>query len=49
MAVRYEPSAQSARDGMFIERHVTGGSGVQLYVVEGGNRAGRPILFIHGF
>ena len=28
---------------------VTGGGGVQLHVVEAGNPAGRPILFIHGF
>jgi len=29
--------------------HVTGGSGVRLHVVETGNPAGRPILFVHGF
>lgn len=28
---------------------VTGGGGVRLHVKEAGNRAGRPILFIHGF
>ena len=28
---------------------ITGGGGVQLHVVETGNPAGRPILFIHGF
>jgi pimeloyl-ACP methyl ester carboxylesterase len=33
------------------ERHhtVAGGGGVQLHLVETGNPAGRPILFIHGF
>jgi len=29
-------------------RSVTGGGGVRLHVVETGNPAGRPILFIHG-
>ena len=29
--------------------YVTGGGGTRLHVVEGGNPAGRPILFIHGF
>lgn len=28
---------------------ITGGGGVQLHVVETGNTAGRPILFLHGF
>src|SRR5262245_54816351 len=28
---------------------VAGGGGVQLHVVEAGNPAGRPVLFIHGF
>jgi non-heme chloroperoxidase len=28
---------------------ITGGGGIQLHVVETGNPAGRPILFIHGF
>jgi pimeloyl-ACP methyl ester carboxylesterase len=28
---------------------VTGGAGVQLHVVEAGNRAGRPLVLIHGF
>jgi non-heme chloroperoxidase len=28
---------------------ITGGGGVQLHLVETGNSAGRPILFIHGF
>ena len=28
---------------------VAGGGGVRLHVVEAGNSAGRPILFIHGF
>ena len=28
---------------------VSGGGGAQLHVVEAGNPAGRPILFIHGF
>jgi pimeloyl-ACP methyl ester carboxylesterase len=31
------------------EHQVTGGGGVKLHVVETGNEAGRPILFIHGF
>lgn len=30
-------------------RQVTGGGGVRLAVVEGGNPAGPPILFIHGY
>lgn len=29
--------------------YVTGGGGVRLHVTETGNRAGRPIVFIHGF
>ena len=49
MAVRYAPIAQSSRDDILTHTRVTGGGGVQLHVVEGGNRAGRPILFIHGF
>ncbi len=28
---------------------ITGGGGIQLHLVETGNSAGRPILFIHGF
>jgi pimeloyl-ACP methyl ester carboxylesterase len=28
---------------------ITGGGGVRLHVVEGGNPKGRPIVFIHGF
>jgi non-heme chloroperoxidase len=28
---------------------ITGGGGVQLHVVEGGNPRGRPIVFLHGF
>ena len=32
------------------ERHrITGGGGARLHVVEAGNPAGRPVLFIHGF
>ncbi len=49
MAVRYAPIAQSAQDDILTHTRVTGGGGVQLHVIEGGNRAGRPILFIHGF
>jgi len=30
-------------------RHISGGGGAQLHVVEAGNPAGRPILFLHGF
>jgi pimeloyl-ACP methyl ester carboxylesterase len=33
-----------------LKKHqVTGGGGVRLHVVETGNAAGRPILFVHGF
>ncbi len=32
----------------YISHRVTGGNGVQLYVEETGNLAGRPLLFIHG-
>jgi pimeloyl-ACP methyl ester carboxylesterase len=33
-----------------MKKHqVTGGGGVKLHVVETGNAAGRPILFLHGF
>src|SRR5205823_5473755 len=35
--------------GMETHAHVTGGNGVRLHVVETGNPAGRPILFVHGF
>jgi non-heme chloroperoxidase len=49
MAVRYAPIVQSSRDDILTHTRVTGGGGVQLHVAEGGNRAGRPILFIHGF
>lgn len=28
---------------------IAGSSGTRLHVVEEGNRAGRPIFFIHGF
>lgn len=28
---------------------ITGGGGIQLHLVETGNSAGRPIMFIHGF
>src|SRR5690348_16593930 len=31
------------------DHRITGGGGVQLHLVEGGNRGGRPILLIHGF
>jgi len=49
MAVGLATIADSGRKGIFTHAHVTGGGGVQLHVVEGGNRAGRPLLFIHGF
>lgn len=49
MAVRYAPTAKSASDNILTHTRVTGGGGVQLHVVDGGNRAGRPIVFIHGF
>ena len=29
-------------------RHISGGGGVRLHVVETGNPSGRPILFVHG-
>jgi non-heme chloroperoxidase len=34
---------------MMKSDRITGGAGVQLHVVETGNPAGRPIVFIHGF
>jgi len=49
MAVRYAPIARSSPDDSLTHTRVTGGGGVQLHVVEGGHREGRPILFIHGF
>jgi pimeloyl-ACP methyl ester carboxylesterase len=30
-------------------RYITGGGGAGLHVVDTGNRAGRPVVFIHGF
>jgi non-heme chloroperoxidase len=29
--------------------YITGGGGVRLHVIDTGNRAGRPVVFIHGF
>lgn len=29
--------------------HISGGGGIELHLVEAGNAAGRPLLFIHGF
>lgn len=49
MAVRYAPTTKSASDDIPTDTRVTGGGGVQLHVLQGGNRAGRPIVFIHGF
>jgi non-heme chloroperoxidase len=32
-----------------MENHrITGGGGIQLHLVETGNRRGRPVMFIHG-
>lgn len=47
MAARYATIAEIGRQ--LEHRTVTGGGGVQLHIVEGGNPRGRPILFIHGF
>jgi non-heme chloroperoxidase len=45
--------AAPARDGtiapVLCHTDVTGGGGVRLHVVETGNPAGRPILFVHGY
>src|SRR4051812_8871268 len=35
--------------GMMKSHSVTGGAGVNLHVVETGNRDGKSVLFIHGF
>jgi non-heme chloroperoxidase len=35
-------------DGAMKARMITGGGGIKLHVVEAGNAAKRPILFIHG-
>jgi non-heme chloroperoxidase len=48
MAVHEAPLATSASIDL-VRTTVSGGGGVQLHVVETGNRKGRPILFIHGF
>jgi len=52
MATRYAPLAEVGRQGNgrpnLASTKVTGGGGVQLHVVEGGNPRGRPIVFIHG-
>jgi non-heme chloroperoxidase len=37
-----------ARDTALRSHDVEGGAGARLYVEETGNRAGRPVLFIHG-
>src|SRR5579864_1835648 len=49
MSVRYAPSGDSVSDVTFTHRQISGGGGVRLHVVDGGNHAGRPIVFIHGF
>jgi pimeloyl-ACP methyl ester carboxylesterase len=47
MATRYATTTDIERQ---VTSHtVTGGGGVRLHVVEGGNPDGRPIVFIHGF
>jgi non-heme chloroperoxidase len=52
MATRDVATAASGRqreDGSHLgDTQVTGGGGVRLHVVEAGNPAGRPILFLHG-
>lgn len=53
MATRYETMAnidwQWKPKATVTNRTVTGGGGVQLHVVDGGNPRARPIVFIHGF
>jgi non-heme chloroperoxidase len=49
MPVRYAPPAESVADATFTHTQISGGGGVRLHVVDGGNHAGRPIVFIHGF
>jgi pimeloyl-ACP methyl ester carboxylesterase len=45
-----EKSPGGVSDEEDLDHHlVTGGNGCRLHVVETGNRAGQPILFIHGF
>jgi pimeloyl-ACP methyl ester carboxylesterase len=52
MVTRYAAMAEIERQGTgwpnYTHTTVTGGGGVQLHVVEGGNPQGRPIVFIHG-
>ena len=48
MAVRYAPTVKSASDDILTHTRVAGGGGVQLHVIEGGNRAGRPFVY-YGF
>jgi pimeloyl-ACP methyl ester carboxylesterase len=47
MATRY--AATTDVNQSLTSQTVTGGGGVQLHVVEGGNPRGRPIVFLHGF
>lgn len=47
MATQYAATTGSGRPDLTTTT-VTGGGGVQLHVVEGGNPKGRPIVFLHG-
>jgi pimeloyl-ACP methyl ester carboxylesterase len=47
MATRYVAMTEVGR--RLTSQLITGGGGVQLHVVEGGNPGGRPIVFLHGF
>jgi non-heme chloroperoxidase len=53
MATGYAAVAEIGRQGTVLpglaNTKITGGGGVQIHVVEGGNPRGRPIVFVHGF
>jgi non-heme chloroperoxidase len=53
MATRYPSFTDTVGDRTLrpevAHTYITGGGGVRLHVIHTGNRAGRPIVFIHGF
>jgi pimeloyl-ACP methyl ester carboxylesterase len=53
MATRYASFTDIAGDRTvrtdIAHAYITGGGGVRLHVIDTGNRAARPIVFIHGF
>jgi len=53
MATRYATSTDTIEGRPVrsenVHTFITGGAGAQLHVIDTGNRAGRPVVFLHGF